>query len=76
MLQAGNLNESCVIFARVSFIAGVSRCNACCVVSNRFVESQSTNARPVSDSLVDLASAMIPEVLFSLGIVNAASYST
>ncbi|RDW58615.1 hypothetical protein BP6252_13091 [Coleophoma cylindrospora] len=72
----GNLTETCVAFARVSFTAGVSKCNTCRVVSDSLVEAQSNLAEPSSDPLVDLAIAMMPEVLFYMIIVNATSYPT
>lgn len=69
--------NNCHVFARINYTAGTFNCQKCAIILDGVVESAPICTPPnsttevVPDPLVDLALAMIPEVLFFMVIANS-----
>lgn len=66
--------ESCFIFAKLNYTAGVLSCKDCKIVADGVVEAPTNytgNQTVLPDSLAGTAISMIPEVLFYTKIANS-----
>jgi len=76
--EGGDL-PGCFLFGRINYTAGLVDCTDCPVVGSGIVELSNTSASTLvmqPDPLVDIAIAMMPEVLTYMAMANATSYPT